>query len=104
MKGLGTHQCTLTRFGIVQCGLHAVVAKGVTQKLFETAAVQQFLDQRLSGVMLGNTNALFDDVRAELLDRECADVAHELPNDSIAKPVIIEIEDILNNLKPDNEG
>ena len=41
---------------------------------------------------------LLDNIRAELLDRKCADVADELTNDSITKPVIIKIENVLDNL------
>ena len=32
------------------------------------------------------------------MDRKCADVADELTNDGITKPVVIEIENVLDNL------
>jgi hypothetical protein len=41
---------------------------------------------------------LLDNIGAELLDRKCADVADELTNDGITKPVIIEVENVLDNL------
>jgi len=41
---------------------------------------------------------LLDNIGAELLDRKCADVADELTNDGITKPVVIEIENVLDNL------
>lgn len=45
----------------------------------------------------GNTN-LFNDVGAELLYRERADIANELANDSVAESVIVQVKDVLNNL------
>jgi len=41
---------------------------------------------------------LLNDVGAELLNRKRADVANELTNDCIAEPVVVKIEDVLNNL------
>jgi hypothetical protein len=41
---------------------------------------------------------LLDNIGAELLDRKRADVANELTNDGIAKPVVIEVENVLDNL------
>lgn len=48
--------------------------------------------------MLGNTNAFLDDVRAELLDGQSADVANELTNDGVAEPVVVQVEDVLDDL------
>jgi hypothetical protein len=41
---------------------------------------------------------LLNDIGAELLNRERADVANELTNDGITEPVVIEVEDILHDL------
>jgi hypothetical protein len=41
---------------------------------------------------------LLNDVGAELLNRERADVANELTDDGITEPVIVEVEDILHDL------
>ena len=48
-----------------------------------------------------NTTApsyLLNNIGAELLNRKCADIADELTNDCIAKPVVIEVENVLDNL------
>jgi hypothetical protein len=42
---------------------------------------------------------LFDNIGAEFLNRKGADIADELANDRITKPVVIEIENVLDNLK-----
>lgn len=42
---------------------------------------------------------LFNDVGAELLNRESAYIALELTNDSITEPAVVEIKDVLNDLK-----
>lgn len=41
---------------------------------------------------------LLDNIGAELLNRECADIANELANDSVTEPVIVEVEDVLHDL------
>ena len=48
--------------------------------------------------MLGNANALLNDVRGELLHRQGADIALELADDRVAEAVVIEVEDILDDL------
>ena len=42
---------------------------------------------------------LLDNIGAELLDRKRTDVADELTNDGITKPVVIKVENVLDNLK-----
>lgn len=39
-----------------------------------------------------------NDIRAKLLDRKRTNVACELPNDGIAKTIVVKIQDILDNL------
>jgi hypothetical protein len=41
---------------------------------------------------------LLDNIGAELLNGKRADIANELTNDSIAEPVVIEVENVLDNL------
>ena len=41
---------------------------------------------------------LLNDVRAELLHGERADVARELPDDGIAEAVVVEVEDVLHDV------
>jgi hypothetical protein len=41
---------------------------------------------------------LLNNIGAELLNRKCADIADELTNDCITKPVVIEVENVLDNL------
>jgi hypothetical protein len=41
---------------------------------------------------------LLDDVGAEFLDRQGADVASELTDDGIAEPVVVQVENVLNDL------
>ncbi len=42
---------------------------------------------------------LLDNIGAEFLNRKGADIADELTNDSITEPVVIEVENVLDNLK-----
>lgn len=42
---------------------------------------------------------LLDNIGTELLDRKGADIPDELTNDCIAEPVVIEVENVLDNLK-----
>jgi hypothetical protein len=41
---------------------------------------------------------LLDDVGAEFLDRQGADVASELTDNGIAEPVVVQVENVLNDL------
>ena len=41
---------------------------------------------------------LLNDIGAELLNRKRADIANELTNDCIAEPVVIQVENVLDNL------
>ena len=49
-------------------------------------------------VLQPNATNLLDDVRAELLDRQRADVARELPDDSVAEAIVVQVEDVLDDL------
>lgn len=42
---------------------------------------------------------LLNDIGAEFLNRKCTNVADELTNDRITKPVIVEVKDVLDNLR-----
>jgi len=42
---------------------------------------------------------LLDDVGAELLDRQSTNIAGELTDNSVTESVVIEIKDVLHNLK-----
>lgn len=100
--------------------MDAVVAIRVPQELLETSTVQKLLDQHLACAMFGDTNTLrrqitnefhrsiksshlLDDIGTELLDRQGTDVARELSNDGIAEPVVVQIEDVLDDLEPVRE-
>jgi hypothetical protein len=43
-------------------------------------------------------NYLLNDIGTELLNRKRADIADELTNDCIAEPVVIKVENVLDNL------
>lgn len=47
---------------------------------------------------------LLNDIGTELLDRKGADIPDELTNDCIAEPVVIEVENVLDNLKKQMSG
>jgi hypothetical protein len=96
--------------------LHAVVAVRVAKQLLEAGPVQHLFNQELASARLADANALevrsttihvinkcrdhlLDHVRAELLDGKSADVARELPDHTIAKAVVVEIEDVLHHLR-----
>lgn len=48
--------------------------------------------------MFGHTDAFLNDIGAKLLDRKRTNVACELPNDGIAKTIVVKIQDILDNV------
>lgn len=91
-------QHTLTRFCVIEGSLNAVVTKRVSQQLLQTTAIKKLLDEQLAGVMLSDTDAFFNHVGAEFLNGQGANVSKELTNDRITKPVVVEIENILNNI------
>jgi hypothetical protein len=95
--------------------LHAVVAVRIAKQLLKAGPVQHLFNQELASARLADTNALevrstniriidqcrnhlLDHIRAELLDGKSADVARELPDHTIAKAVVVEIEDVLHHL------
>ena len=107
--------------------LYTVIAVRVTQKLLQPRAVQQLPNEHLPGVVFRNPNALrfdsvstvqqlgetlstaylLDDVGTELLDRQRADIASELADNSIAETVVVQVENVLHNLgvgKPFSNG
>lgn len=55
----------------------------------------QELDETLT------TAYLLDDVGTELLDRQRADIASELTDDSVAETVVVQIENVLHDLGAD---
>ena len=91
-------QRALAGFGVVESSLDAVVPVRVAEKLFEARAVEQLLDEHLARRVLGNANALLDDVRGELLHRKGTDVALELADDGVAEAVVVQVEDVLDDL------
>ena len=46
----------------------------------------------------GRSAYLLDDIGAELLNGQSADVTQKLANDSIAEPVVVEIKDVLHDI------
>lgn len=79
--------------------LYAVVSIRVAEQLLQSRAVEQLVDHQFSGVVLGDTNALLDDIGAELLDRERTDVAEELTDNAIAEAVVVQVENVLHDLR-----
>ena len=47
---------------------------------------------------MSHVTDLLNDVGAEFLNREGADIASELTNDRITETVVIQVEDVLHNL------
>jgi hypothetical protein len=48
--------------------------------------------------MFGNTNAFFNDVGTKLLYGQRTDIASKLSDDGITEPVVVQVEDILDDL------
>ena len=88
----------LAGLSVVESGLYAAVAVRVAEELLETRAVQQLLDEHLACRVLGDADALLDDVRGELLNGEGTDIALELADNGVAEVVVVEVEDIMDNL------
>ena len=59
---------------------------------FDSVSTVQQLGETLS------TAYLLDDVGTELLDRQRADIASELADNSIAETVVVQVENVLHNL------
>jgi hypothetical protein len=59
---------------------------------------EEFVDDRSSTSGIGDSDALLDDVRRELLSREGRDVAEELSDDSFDESVVVQIENVLNDV------
>lgn len=70
----------------------------VTKKALKPLLVEELVDNGTSTSGVGDANALLDDVGAELLRREGRDVAEELANDGLDEPVVVEVEDVLNDV------
>lgn len=83
---------------VIQSSLYAVVSIRVAEQLLQSRAVEQLVDHQFSGVVLGDTNALLDDIGAELLDRERTDVAEELTDNAIAEAVVVQVENVLHDV------
>ena len=60
--------------------------------------MQELVDEGLARVRLRDPDALLDNVRAELLYRKSADVAAELPDDTVTEAVVVQVKDVLNHL------
>lgn len=86
---------SLARFGIVERRLDDVVGERVPEEFLESVPVEELGDEDLARLRLGDSDALLDDIGREFLNREGADVADELAGDSVAEPVVVEVEDVL---------
>lgn len=60
--------------------------------------MEELIDEDLARVRLRDADALLDDVGAELLHGERADIARELADDAVAEAVVVQVEDVLNDL------
>lgn len=89
---------TLRRLGVVKSGLDDVIGERVTQETLETLLVEQLVDDRTTSSRIGDTDALLDNVRRELLCRQSRDVTEELTNDRLDEPVVVQIENILHDI------
>ena len=49
--------------------------------------------------MLGDTDTFLDDVGTELLHGEGTDIARELPDDGVTEAVVVQVENVLDNLR-----
>lgn len=78
--------------------LNTIIAVRVSEELFKSCTIEKFVDQHLASVVHRDTNAFLNNVGAKLLDRQSADIASKLTDDAIAEPVVVQIEDILNDL------
>ena len=78
--------------------LYAVVTIRVPEKLLQTRTLQELFDQHLPRAVLCKTDTFLDNVRAELLDGQGADISGELANDSVTETIVVQIENVLNDL------
>lgn len=70
----------------------------VAKETLEPLLVEKLIDDGATTGSIGNTNALLDDVRRELLGRESRDVAEELANDGLDEAVVVEVENVLDDV------
>lgn len=108
----------LIGLSVIQSRLNTVIPEGVSEQFLEPVAIQELLDEHLACALLGDSDALqllisdldtlqgalsttylLDDVGTELLHRQGTDVPKELADDSIAEAVVVEVQDVLDNLR-----
>lgn len=109
---------TLSRLGVVERSLNDVVGEParstssapihrcstrkrnsrITQQTLKPLLVEELVNDGATSRGIGDADALLDDVGRELLRREGRDVAEELANDGLDEPVVVEVENVLNDV------
>lgn len=76
-KYRATHEHALSRLGVVKSGLDDVVGERISEELLESVSVEKLSDEGLSGLGLGNSDALRVDRSKDVLvnDRRATDKA-----------------------------
>lgn len=84
--------------GVVESGLDDIVGKRVPKESVKLSRLQHLIDQHVLRRLLSATEALLNDVGAELLLRELGHAALELGNQRLGEDGLVQIEDVLNNI------
>jgi hypothetical protein len=88
----------LIRRGVLESSLDDVIRKRVAKKLLKLIGAEQLFNHYALGLRIGDANALLDDVGAELLPRQGADLAMEAQAEWAREGQLVQIENVLNNV------
>lgn len=84
--------------GQTYSSLNHIVRERVAQELLKLERVSQLLNHVAFDIIRGGTNALLDDIGAELLAGEDIDVAEEATAKRLREGRLTEVQDVLNNV------
>jgi hypothetical protein len=88
----------LVRRGVLESSLDDVIRERVAKKLLKLIGAEQLFNHYALGLRIGDANALLDDVGAELLPRQGADLAMEAQAEWAREGQLVQIENVLNNV------
>lgn len=86
------------RIGIVQSRLDNIVGKGVSEKAIKFAGLKHLFNQHILGRLLGTTEALLNDIGAELLLGELTNTTLKHSNKRLGENWLVQIQDVLNDV------
>ena len=84
--------------GVVHRSLHDIVGEGVAKELLNLVGRKNLVDEHTPRLGGGATDALLNDVGAELLLRQISDAPHEAAAEGLSERWLNKIEDVLHDV------